>query len=115
MMRALSRDEELAMVLAHELGHILLHYQPGKLTRGKLNERAADYIGAHLASASGYRLTLDEFAIMKMAYADPGALSTDARMSHPSPPEREIAFIETLEEIEIKRQTGASLMPELTR
>ncbi len=114
LMRVMDRDEQVAVIVGHEIGHGLF-FQAGGLDSGRRSEMKADYIGIYLAAMAGYEITLEDFGIIKLTYANPNRLTTGFSSSHPASPERELSFIRTLEEVRAKMANGEPLVPEIVR
>lgn len=69
-------DDEMALVIAHEIAH----FQLGHWTSTPTNEFAADKLGARIAAAAGYNVCRG--AILIKRFKDPGS------KTHPSSDER---------------------------
>ncbi len=65
MLSELENEDELAMVLGHELGHITLHHHVSNIP----NEYAADKVGAGYARVAGYGVC--HGAEMYLRWGDP--------------------------------------------
>ena len=143
LMRFTENDQELALVISHELAHAAMghvtaqmqNYVLGSLldilaaaygintggTFGKAAagvyskgfEAEADYVGLYMMARAG--LPVDNAAAFwrRMAAEHPQSIHRSATSSHPSTPERFIAIEGTVEEIARKRAGGLSLAPEL--
>jgi len=111
MMRFMPRDEALALVVGHEIGHIVLGHTKRQASSVDA-ERDADYIGSYLASRAGFALTTSDWTLLRLAYEDPSQLAEDRTSTHPSGPERQLAFERALAEIARKREAGLELLPE---
>ena len=110
MLRLLRNDSAVAFVMGHELAH---HIQPsasGLRAGSRAAEVRADYLGAYLAERAGYRLSADDFAVVRAAYAASGRLG-DSAATHPAYPERAVRFAQTRAEIAHKRASGEPLLP----
>jgi hypothetical protein len=124
-----ANDDDLALVLGHELGHDVLHHREvldsGGFARNLLGnlgasradlvraERDADYVGLYLTSRAGYDISGADTFWRRFA-ADQGD-SWLLRWSHPSKASRAQALADTREEIERKRREGAPLIPDVER
>jgi predicted Zn-dependent protease len=136
-MRAFVWDDELAWIVAHEIGHnILNHVQNVKLqmmlnsflhaTVGTasssvkveeplVREAQADYVGSYLMARAGYDLDAiwrvwEKY--MKAESQQPAVREGIGRV-HPTTMERLAAFEQTMKEIETKRRRGEPLQPRL--
>lgn len=112
LLRFMPRDEALALVVGHEIGHVVLGHTRRSTGSSQRLERDADYLGAYLASRAGFALTSDDYALLRLTYEDPTQLAERRASTHPSGPERQLAFERTLAEIERKRAAGSELVPE---
>jgi hypothetical protein len=143
LMRFAENDQELALVISHELAHAAMghvtaqmqNYVLGSLldilaaayginTGGSFGKAAAgvyskgfeaeaDYVGLYMMARAG--LPVDNAAAFwrRMAAEHPQSIDRSATSSHPSTPERFIAIEGTVEEIARKRGSGLPLAPEL--
>jgi hypothetical protein len=140
MLRFLKSDDELALVIGHELAHVALkHYESLKAeaqarvgasifgillgARGLGNmvprampqdrERDADYLGVYLAAAAGYRY--DEMPGMwrRMAAIHPASIEGSQMKTHPAAPERFLALDRAVEEIKAKTARSEPLRPDM--
>jgi beta-barrel assembly-enhancing protease len=121
----LSRDEELALVVGHELGHnVLGHFQRGRQLghqAGPFNagaqasmrqfEREADYIGLYFVALAGYDMNSAIQSSQKMA--SQGPMGDRGSPTHPSQAERYQILQSALREIQGKRAQGQALKPNL--
>jgi hypothetical protein len=112
ILRFMRRDEALALVVGHEIGHVVLGHTRRSSGSSLRLERDADYLGAYLAARAGFTLNSDDYALLRLSYEDPTQLAQARGATHPSGPERQLAFERTLDEIRRKRETGAELVPE---
>lgn len=107
-------DDRLALVVAHELAHLLLgHPSRSALSLApetvRSEEREADRLGLYLAARAGYdpRAALglwDDLLAAEPRLLGPGR-------GHPALPERHAAMLDTCREIEAKRDAGRPLVP----
>jgi hypothetical protein len=121
----LSRDEELALVVGHEIGHnVLGHFQrgrqlghqggpftPGTQTSMREFEREADYIGLYFVALAGYDMETAIRSSQKMASQSP--MGDRGSSTHPSQAERYQALQAALREIRAKLAQGQALKPSL--
>lgn len=118
----LRRDDELALVVGHELAHnVLGHFARGRALyhgafadRGaslRSFEREADYVGLYFVALAGYDTAAAIESSRRMEALNPFGDAGSA--SHPSQAERYAALRRALREIEEKRRAGAPLHPNL--
>lgn len=116
-----ANDDQLALVLGHELAHLVLGHTVqdfgDRLTRAfgsdreKDDERQADYVGLYLAVRAGYDAERGIALWRRMGIAQPLIIHGD--QVHPGTAERYVALRQTAVEIHRKRTSGAPLMPTL--
>ena len=143
MMRFAQDDQDLALVIAHELGHNLMGHLDKKQTnhmigtlldlaaatqgidtRGTFGnagasafsqdfEAEADYVGLYYMNAAG--LPLDGAANFwrQMAAEHPSNIGSNHSASHPATSERFLAISKTIEEINYKIGNGQPVTPNL--
>jgi hypothetical protein len=111
LMRFMRRDEPLALVVGHEIAHVVLGHTKRSTGSSVDAERDADYLGAYLASRAGYELHDSDYELLRLSYEDPMQLAARAT-SHPTGPARQLAFERALAEIQRKRESGIPLVPE---
>jgi len=112
-------DDQLALVLAHELAHVLLgHTRRGMWDRvaanfdesvEKTDERHADYLGLYLAARAGYDAREATNLWRRMGAVLPSIIHGDH--VHPGTAERFVALRRAADEIEYKRRRGLPLVP----
>jgi len=111
--RYAERDEDLAVIIGHEMAHNLLRHQAERTGSSRSRERAADYVGLYLAARAGYDISgASEF------WRRFGADDWRARfgiLTHPSPTARSRALAAAAAEIARKQATGEPLVPDLGR
>jgi Zn-dependent protease with chaperone function len=107
MLRFARSDDELAVVLGHELAHLVTG---GLGTRG--GEADADYLGCYFAARAGFDVAVAPVLWRRMSLAHPASLVERGFYSHPPSHERELALAATLREIQAKRSAGLPLEPE---
>jgi len=106
LIREVKNDDELAAVIGHELGHIVLGHDKSAPNA----EADADYFGLYLAARAGYDPKAGAEIWRQLSRTRPWALQeTD---SHPSGPQRVLAAERAVEEIAVKRAEGRPLRPE---
>lgn len=108
-------DDELAMILSHELAHnILRHDQNASALmllpwRGAVAERDADRLGLYLVARAGF--SVDAAVEFWRRYGEAHWWSRQAQWGHPSTPERYRTLIGVREEIAHIRDQGSDLVP----
>ena len=134
-------DDELRVIVAHELAHnarghigvrqrsalLQVPASPGITTGGYLTsegakssapsftletEREADYVGLYALAIAGFPLDPAPRFWRHVAQADPEGIGMAA--THPTPAERFVRMEQAIAEIERKRAAGLPLVPELT-
>ncbi len=141
MMRFAETDEELALVVAHEVAHNVMNHIGAKQANSSLGtlldvliaggtgvftgafgqlgahaysqdfEAEADYVGLYLMASAGFDIDRAEYFWRRMAAENPGSIGAYGS-SHPSPPERFLNIANTVREIEDKRSRGVALEPD---
>lgn len=142
MMRFVENDQELGMVISHELAHNAMahmkalkqNYMLGSIFDivamvygintqgifGKLGaqryskefEAEADYVSLYIMARAGLPIDDSPNFWRRMATAHPGSIEANHASSHPSTPERFVALEKTIEEIREKEASGSPLEPE---
>jgi len=107
MLRFAESDDELAIVLAHELAHELL----GQKLSTEVAESEADYLGLYLVARAGYDVAVAPDFARRLGAEFPLALEERAGHIHPMSEARSIALADTLREIEAKLERGEPLEP----
>lgn len=143
MMRFAQAEQELSLVVSHELAHNVMSHVKAKTLNslggtildiaaavagvntqglfGKLGamaysqefESEADYVGLYIMARAG--LSTEDAAMFwrRMAVEHPGSINTNHASTHPATAERFIAIEKTIEQIDEKQQQGMALMPEM--
>lgn len=141
LLRLLTSDEELALVVAHEISHntlghitkkqlnsipgliadILLAsvgvYSGGAFSKATSNvfskefEAEADYSGLYILARAGMDISNAANLWRRMAAEHPGSIYAQYGASHPSSPERFIAIESAALEIKNKLASGQALAP----
>lgn len=144
MMRFAQQDQELALVVAHELGHNLMGHLDKKKTNHMLGtiidlaaavngintqgtfanagarafsqdfEAEADYVALYYMNAAGLPLEGTANFWRQMAAEHPGSIGSNHSASHPATPERFLAISNTIAEIKHKITAGLPLEPNLS-
>ncbi len=121
----LSRDEELALVVGHELGHnVLGHFQRGRMLGHQAGpfsagaqssmrefEREADHVGLYFVALAGYDMESAIQSSRKMAAQGP--MGDRGSATHPSQAERYAGLQAALREIRGKLAQGRALAPDM--
>lgn len=145
MMRFVDDDNELALVVSHELAHNVMDHVSKKRRNSMLGsifdviaggygvdtgglfgniganvyskefEAEADYIGLYLMARSGEKIEQAPYFWRRMAAANPGSIKTNHSASHPATPQRFLALEQTVYEVERKRKLGQPLKPEMKK
>jgi beta-barrel assembly-enhancing protease len=125
LVNLLSRDDELALVIGHEIGHnVLGHFARGRELghqAGPFNsgaqasmrqfEKEADYIGLYFVALAGYDMDTALQSSQRMAAASP--MGDRGSPTHPSQAERQAVLQAALKEIRAKLAQGQALKPSL--
>ena len=143
MMRFTENDQELSLVVSHELAHNVMSHIEAKTINslggtlldiaaaaagvntqgmfGKIAAQAysqefeseADYVGLYIMARAG--VSTDDAALFwrRMAVEHPGSIHSNHASTHPATAERFIAIEKTLEQIEQKKNQGMALMPNM--
>jgi hypothetical protein len=123
LVNLLSRDEELALVVGHEIGHnVLGHFARGRELghqAGPFNagaqasmrqfEKEADYVGLYFVALAGYDMDSAINSAQRMAASSP--MGDRGTATHPSQAERQAVLQAALREIRAKRAQGQALKP----
>lgn len=107
MLRFVESDDELAVVLGHELAHSLL----GRPSGSALEEAEVDRLGLYLAARAGFDVSVAPELARRFAREFPFALEDRAWHSHRSSADRDAALASVVREIELKRERGEPLEP----
>jgi len=78
-------------------------------------EAEADYVGLYMMAAASKNIDSAPKFWRRMAAAHPAGIEADYSSSHPSTAYRLLALEETVKEIKLKKETGASLTPEMKK
>jgi hypothetical protein len=111
LLRAIDSDEQIALVVGHEIAHLIIARVERRFLDSYETENQADYIGAYLAVRGGFVLDPEDATLFDVIML--GDVRTIDRLSptHPVTPARTFALRETLLEIDEKRRSGAALVP----
>lgn len=144
MMDFASNDDELALVIGHELAHNAMRHISAKRlnaaggflldllfvaltginTQGTFSKAAAgaysqefeseaDYVGLYIAERAGFEIDEAAYFWRRMGVKHPGSIAKNHAASHPSTPERFVSIEDTVKEINLKKESGAELMPNI--
>ncbi len=141
MMDFLETEQELALIMSHELSHNIMGHirkkqqnsiigtlldfaaaTQGVDTYGAFGsigassysqgfENEADYVAMYIMVNAGYDISTAHTVWRKMSVENPGSIEQSFFSSHPSNPERFIRMKKTIDEIKAKQQAGQPLMP----
>ena len=144
MMRFARDDQDLSLVIAHELGHNVMDHMDktmnnywlgsivdiaaaayGVNTHGLFGgaaaqafsqdfEAEADYVGLYYMHAADLPLQGAADFWRSMAAEHPGSIASNHAASHPATPERFLAISKTIDEIDNKMTIGAEISPNLS-
>jgi len=106
LIREVKNDDELAAVVGHELGHVVLGHDKSAPNA----EADADYFGLYLAARAGYDPQAGAEIWRRFSRTKPWDLVESE--THPSAPQRAFAAARAIEEIKAKRAEGRALEPE---
>jgi hypothetical protein len=130
ILRFLQGDDELAVVLGHELAHNNLNHNSfgrklGKVLMGQgllgkalmssssqEIEAEADYAGLYSTSRAGYAIGSAPALWRRMAMEHPESITSNFGATHPTSPERFVLLEATVKEISEKQAKGLPLVPE---
>jgi len=145
MMSFAKTDNELALVVGHELAHNSMRHIDAKIlnalggflidilfaalganTQGAFSNMAAqaysqefeseaDYVGLYMNELAGYEIKDAAYFWRKMGVKHPGSIGKNHAASHPSSPERFVSIEDTINEINQKKSAGEELMPNMDR
>ena len=119
MMNFVKNDDELALIVGHELGHntmghirkivsnVILSLGATRYTRPFESE--ADYVGMYYMTRAGYSPEGVEEFWRRLAVTNPKNVARDK--THPRYPSRYLSLAATREEIKAKQAAGVPLIP----
>ena len=119
MMNFVTNDDELALIIGHELGHntmghirkvisnIILSLGGTRYTR--IFESEADYVGMYYMARAGYSPEGVEDFWRRLAVTNPKYVAR--AKTHPTYPNRYLSIAATREEIKAKQAAGEPLIP----
>ncbi len=110
MLRFAKNETELALVIAHELSHVILRHAGSNFGVGAAKlESDADYMGLYLMARAGYHPQTGLALFRRMAVYP----EIDNSLYYPTLDRRCAALNRTIEEIEAKQAAGLELIPDL--
>ena len=145
MMDFAKTDNELSLVVGHELAHNAMKHTTAKTinslggllvdilfaglgvnTQGAFTKMAgqayskefeseADYVGLYIDALAGNDIADAADFWRRMGTKSPGSIEKSFAASHPSTPERFVAIEDTIKEIIQKKQAHAELMPNIKK
>jgi len=143
MMRFAQTEQELALVVSHELAHNAMSHITAKTLNslggtlldiaaavagvntqglfGSIGARAysqafeneADYVGLYIMARAGIDTQGAALFWRRMAVEHPASINSNHASTHPATAERFIAIEKTIEQIEEKKQNRQSLVPDM--
>lgn len=105
-------EEDLAMVISHELAHNIMGHAgtfSSVFQDKKSREADADYVGLYIMARGGFEIEKASEFWRRMAAAFPGMI--DSSSTHPLMPARFVAIRKTTEEIRRREAKGLPLVP----
>ena len=113
MLRFAATDPELALVVSHELAHIILNHTGSFFGLGSARlEHEADYVGLYILARAGFDLERGVRLFDRMSVAFP---KLDEAASHPPLRSRLRALRDTAREITDRSVAGLPLVPDSFR
>ncbi len=110
MLRFVDSDDELAILLAHELAHSLLAPEPREHDT-PVEETDADRLGLYLAARAGFDVAGAVSLLQRLEREFPLAVEDRTGYAHPVSEERWTTLESTTAEIQRKRDRGVPLEP----
>ena len=119
MMNFVKNDDELALIIGHELGHNTMGHISKIVTNVVLSlggtrytrpfESESDYVGMYYIARAGHSLEGVENFWRRLAITNPKYIARDK--THPRYPNRYLSIAATREEIKTKQAAGVTLFP----
>jgi len=119
MMNFVKNDDELALIIGHELGHNTMGHirkivfniilSLGATRYSRPFESESDYVGMYYIARAGYSLDGVESFWRRLAITNPKYIARDK--THPRYPNRYLSIAATREEIKAKQTAGLPLIP----
>ena len=144
MIRFAQKDEQLGLVIAHELGHNIMDHisklrtnsllgtivdlaaayygvntqgvfgQTGARMYSQEFEAEADYVGIYYMERAGYSIDNVADFWRDMAVEHPGSINQSHASTHPATPERFLEIYAAIEEIKEKKRLNQQLIPNVS-
>ena len=144
MIRFAQKDEQLGLVIAHELGHNIMDHisklrtnsllgtivdlaaayygvntqgvfgQAGARMYSQEFEAEADYVGIYYMERAGYSIDNVAGFWRDMAVEHPGSINQSHASTHPATPERFLEINAAIEEIKEKKRLNQQLIPNVS-
>ena len=144
MIRFAQKDEQLGLVIAHELGHNIMDHisklrtnsllgtivdlaaayygvntqgvfgQAGARMYSQEFEAEADYVGIYYMERAGYSIEKVADFWRNMAVEHPGSINQSHASTHPATPERFLEINAAIEEIKEKKRLNQQLIPNVS-
>ena len=144
MIRFAEEDEQLGLVIAHELGHNIMDHisklrtnsllgtivdlaaayygvntqgvfgQAGARMYSQEFEAEADYVGIYYMERAGYSIDNVADFWRDMAVEHPGSINQSHASTHPATPERFLEINAAIEEIKEKKRLNQQLIPNVS-
>lgn len=107
--RYAASDEDLALVIGHEMAHNVLRHRDNRADSSRDRERAADRVGLYLTARAGYDIS--RAGDFWRRFGDDNWRARLGVLSHPSPTARSRAVTAVAQEIARERAAGQPLVP----
>lgn len=111
ILRFMSDDDDLAIIVGHEMAH-LVRGHTNQVRTSKRDEAEADYLGLYFAARAGYDISGAPEVWERFARSNPYHFIDWGFYAHPTSTRRSIELRATLHEIAAKRAQGLPLEPE---
>ena len=111
MMAFAQSDQDLALVLSHELSHNIKRHI-GSSRNSKYMEKEADYLSLYIMARSGYSIEGVAKFWRRMSLINPSSIWAVPGSTHPSNPERFVFIEKVVDEIQQKIAAGEPLIPD---
>ncbi|MEC5385398.1 M48 family metalloprotease [Uliginosibacterium sp. H3] len=120
----LPADNELAVVLGHEMGHFLLRHSQAAIVKianvakgegaaflqhSVDRENDADFVGLMLVAQAGYDVSRAQKIWRRVGSSNAAGISAGANATHPASPERFVRIKSAVEEVARRRAQGEPL------
>lgn len=145
MMRFAENDDELSLVVAHEIAHDAMNHIEKKKQNSELGslfdimaaavgvntngsfaraggraysqdfEAEADYVGLYIMARAGLPIADAPQFWRRMAAAHPETIKGSFNATHPATPERFLAMEKTIKEITLKKKEDLPLLPNMKK